>query len=107
MDLVLPADWGGAIEALETAFPGNRDRVAKFFDFVKQVAFWQVAAMRGMPAEQIDPVLFTDGLRSVKPVLDEFFDDVRLEGVLALYWSYLGQPPWKLRFQDLALPLFA
>ncbi|KAF0845320.1 phytoene desaturase family protein [Nocardia caishijiensis] len=107
LDVTLPADWDGAIAALEDQFPGNRDRVAKFFDLLKTITFWQIAAMRGMPAEQIDPVLFRYGLRSVRSVLDEFFDDDRIKLALGMYWTYLGQPPSKLLFQDLALTLFA
>lgn len=106
-DVTLPADWDGAIDALEAEFPGNRDRVAKFFDLVKQVTGWQIAAMRGMPVDQIDPVLFKYGLRPTKEVLDEFFDDDRLTCALGVYWTYLGQPPSKLPFQDFALMLFA
>ncbi|BAD57938.1 phytoene desaturase family protein [Nocardia farcinica] len=107
LDLTLPADWDGAIEAIEAEFPGNRDRAARFFELLKQVTFWQIAAMRGMPVEQIDPVLFTHGLRPLKDVLDEYFDDDRIKTALGMYWTYLGQPPSKLRFQDLALTLFA
>ncbi|MFI7666037.1 phytoene desaturase family protein [Nocardia sp. NPDC049526] len=107
LDLTLPADWDAAIDAVEAEFPGSRDRTAKFFELVKQVTFWQIAAMRGMPVEQIDPVLFEYGLRPLKAVLDEFFDDDRIKVALGMYWTYLGQPPSKLRFQDLALTLFA
>jgi phytoene dehydrogenase-like protein len=107
LDMTLPADWDGAIDAIEAEFPGNRDRAAAFFELLKLVTFWQVAAMRGMPADQIDPVLFKNGLRPTKDVLDEYFDDDRLKAALGMYWTYLGQPPSKLPFQDLALTLFA
>ncbi|MFQ6326882.1 phytoene desaturase family protein [Nocardia sp. CWNU-33] len=107
VDVVLPADWDGAVSAIEEAFPGNGPRARTFFDLVKTVAFWQIAAMRGLPAEQIDPVLFRQGLRPTKDVLDEHFDDDRIKFALSIYWTYLGQPPSKLPFQDLALTLFA
>lgn len=106
-DVTVPADWDGAIDALAAEFPGNRDRAAKFFELVKQVTFWQIAAMRGMPVDQIDPLLFKYGLRPTKEVLDEFFDDDRAKSALGMYWTYLGQPPSKLPFQDFALTLFA
>ncbi|MGK8524832.1 FAD-dependent oxidoreductase [Nocardia asteroides] len=107
LDVTLPADWEAAAVALDEQAPGNKDRVSRFFELVKQVTFWQVAAMRGMPVEQIDPALFRYGLRPLKDVLDEYFDDDRIKLALGTYWSYLGQPPSKLRFQDLALTLFA
>ncbi|HJT94766.1 MAG TPA: FAD-dependent oxidoreductase, partial [Mycobacterium sp.] len=46
------------------------------------------------------------GLRSTKEVLDEHFDDQRVKSALGVYWTYLGQPPSKLRFDDMALLLF-
>ncbi|TWP47035.1 NAD(P)/FAD-dependent oxidoreductase [Lentzea tibetensis] len=107
LDVTLPADWDGAVDALEAAFPGNRVRVQKFFDLVKQTTYWQMAAMRGTPAEQVDAVVFRQGLRPTQDVLDEHFDDQRIKLVLGSYWSYLGQPPSVLRFQDMAMLLFA
>ncbi|MEV7565514.1 phytoene desaturase family protein [Streptomyces tanashiensis] len=106
-DVTLPAEWGAATAALEQAFPGNRARVEKFFDLVRNVAFWQVAAVRGTPAEQVDPVLFRQALRPVEDVLDEHFTDTDLKSVLSLYWTYVGQPPSRMAFQDLAMVLFA
>jgi prolycopene isomerase len=103
LDVTLPADWGGAADVLEEAFPGNRARVAKFFDLVKSVTGWQMAAMRGMPSEQIDPVLFHNALRPSQDVLDEHFDDEALKVALSAYWPYLGQPPSRMPFQDLAM----
>lgn len=107
VDFVMPADWDGAIDAVEAAFPGNGARTREFFDLVKKITFWQVAAMRGMPSDQIDPVLFKYGLATVQQVLDEYFDDERLKYALGIYWTYLGQPPSNLAFQDLAITLFA
>jgi phytoene dehydrogenase-like protein len=106
-DVTIPADWGAATDALESAFPGNRARLDRFFQLVRDLTFWQIAAMRGMPADQIDPLLFRHGLRPSKDVLDEHFDDPGLKSALGMYWVYLGQPPAKLPFQDLALTLFA
>ncbi|WP_113704335.1 phytoene desaturase family protein [Nonomuraea lactucae] len=107
VDVTLPADRAAAIETLEEAFPGNRSRVEKFLDLVSNVTILQIAAMRGTSPEQIDPVLFRYGLRPSKDVLDEHFDDPGLKAALGVYWTYLGQPPSKLAFQDLALTLFA
>ncbi|MCD0449270.1 NAD(P)/FAD-dependent oxidoreductase [Actinocorallia sp. API 0066] len=106
-DVTLPADWAGAADALEAAFPGNRSAVERFFQLVKDVTFGQIAAMRGMPPEQLDPVLFRQALRPLKDVLDDHFADPGIKFVLGNYWVYLGQPPSRLAFQDLALTLFA
>ncbi|WP_432143456.1 phytoene desaturase family protein [Streptomyces sp. bgisy084] len=106
-DVTLPADWTAAVDALSDAFPGNRAGVERFFQLLKDTTIWQIAAMRGLPAEQIDPDYFRQGLRPYGEVLDDHFDDPRLKSALAAYWPYLGQPPSRVAFQDLALMLFA
>lgn len=106
-DVTVPADWAGAVDALDSEFPGNRERLERFFELVRQVTFWQVAAIRGLPAARIDPVLFRTGLRPLQSVLAEHFEDAGLRHALGVYWSYLGQPPSALAFQDFALTLFA
>lgn len=107
LDVTLPADWNGITDALDEAFPGNRPRIEKFLDLLRTITFWQIAAMRGQPAGRIDPVLFRQGMRPLKDVLDERFDDEGLKYALGIYWTYLGQPPSRLLFQDLALTLYA
>ncbi|MER5972287.1 NAD(P)/FAD-dependent oxidoreductase [Streptomyces sp. NPDC002055] len=106
-DVTLPADWTAAVDVLSDAFPGNRERVERFFQLLKETTIWQIAAMRGLPAERIDPGYFRQGLRPYSEVLDDHFDDPRLKSALAAYWPYLGQPPSRVAFQDLALMLFA
>ncbi|WP_328841641.1 NAD(P)/FAD-dependent oxidoreductase [Streptomyces europaeiscabiei] len=105
-DVTLPADWAGAVDALENAFPGNRARVERFFALVRDVTFWYIAALRKTPADAIDPVLFRQALRPLKDVLDEHFDDPGLKSVLGTYWPYIGQPPSRLAFQEMALMLY-
>jgi prolycopene isomerase len=107
LDVTIPADWQGAVEALEAAFPGNRSRIEDFFALVKLITFCQVAVMRNAPTDQVDPRYFHEALRPVAEVLDDFFDDDGLKMALSVYWTYLGQPPSVLPFQDFALTLFA
>jgi len=108
LDVTLPACWAGAASVLESVSPGSRPGVEKFFELVRDVAFWHVAAMQGTPGERIDPVLFRHGLRPFQDVLDEHFgDDAAVKTALAAYWPYLGLPPSQLSFQDMALLLFA
>lgn len=106
-DIVLPADWDGLIQTIEEHFPGNGANAEAFFDLVRTVAMWQVAAMRGMPADDIDARLFTQGLRPLSEVLADHFAEPALRNALAAYWAYLGDPPSSLPFQDFALTFFA
>lgn len=106
-DVTIPVGQGAAIDALEAAFPGNRARLEQFFELLQRVSYSQVGALRGASAEQLDPVLFVHGLRPLKDVLDEYFDDAGLKHVLGVYWVYLGLPPGDITFQDWALTFFA
>ncbi|MUL64596.1 phytoene dehydrogenase [Mycobacterium sp. CBMA 234] len=106
-DVTIPTDWGQASDNLEDAFPGNRIAIEKFFELVRTITMCQVGAMRGAPADKLDPVLFTHGLRSLAEVLDEYFTDPRLKHVLGVYWTYLGLPPGQITFQDWALTFYA
>ena len=73
--------------------PDSQKRLERFFELVKTTTFWQIAARRGMPEEQIDEAYFRLALRPLREVLDEHFDDPGLKHTLAVYWTYLGQPP--------------
>lgn len=105
-DVTLPADWAGVVDALEDAFPGNRQRVERFFALVKDIVFWYIAVLRKAPVD-VDPVFFRQALRPFKDVLDEHFDDPRIKSALGAYWPYLGPPPSGLAFQEMALVIFA
>jgi phytoene dehydrogenase-like protein len=114
LDVTLPADWGEAADAIEAAFPGNRAAVERFFALCREVTMWQLVARRAgrdpALAEQLTgpgAALLRHGLRPLQDVLDEHFDDERVAYVLAAYWSYLGQPPSRLPFLDIAILLFA
>ena len=106
-DLTLPASWDGIADRIEESFPGNRARVESFFALVRKVTVELTAVMRGRKAERVDPVLFRHGLRTAQDVLDEYFTDQRVIYLLSAYWGYLGQPPSRLSFQDLALFLYS
>ncbi|MFJ9691428.1 phytoene desaturase family protein [Kitasatospora sp. NPDC101183] len=112
LDVTLPADWTGAAEALDEAFPGNLDRLKRFFGLCREVAMWQVMAQRSSGERARRAVtrggeaLLRQGLRPVTAVLDEYFDDERVKTALGAYWYYLGQPPSRLPFQELATLLY-
>jgi len=109
LDVTLPADWQGVVDAIEDAFPGNRTRVESFMELVGEVGNWQLVARANLqkPQEMTEwltglPRVRRNGLRPAKDVLDEHFDDDRIKHVLASYWSYNGQLPSTLPFMDLA-----
>lgn len=65
-DVTLPADWVGAVDALEDAFPGNRARVGRFLALARDVTFWYIVALRKMPADDIDPHWWSVGIRELQ-----------------------------------------
>ncbi|WP_245721746.1 phytoene desaturase family protein [Nocardia crassostreae] len=106
-DVRLPPDWQGATEALEAAFPGNRERIERFFALVKGVAMWNMVASRGLLAlDKLGPTLFENALRPLRDVLDDHFQDEGIKSVLGSYWVYLGMPPSRLPFQEMAMMLY-
>ncbi|MFF5521813.1 phytoene desaturase family protein [Streptomyces coeruleorubidus] len=102
-DVIVPADWDGAVSALDDAFPGNRVALERYFELIRRVALAHLGALGRAPADQLDPGLFRHGLRTVKDVLDQHFEELGLKSALATYWTYLGVPPSRLPFQDFAL----
>lgn len=106
LDVTLPADWDAAVDLLEDVFPGNRDRVRRFLDLARAVTIAGMTAARATTVAEIDPVWFRYSLRPTQQVLDEYFDDEGIKAALGMYWMYLGQPPSKLPFQELATVLF-
>lgn len=107
LDVTLSATWEGIADEIEASFPGSRAQVVGFLDLVRKVTIELTGVMRGRRAERIDPLLFRQGLRSAQEVLDEHFTDDRVKHLLSAYWGYLGQPPSRLSFQDLALFLYS
>lgn len=107
LDVVIPADWSRALDVLDAHFPGNRVAVERFFDLVRTVTFWQMAALKGARASRIDRAYFDYALRPLDSVLDELITDDRLRYTLGAYWLYIGQPPSVVAFQDFALMLYA
>ncbi|MFI6213454.1 phytoene desaturase family protein [Nocardia brasiliensis] len=106
-DVRLPPDWQGATKALEAAFPGNRERIERFFGLVKGVAMWNMVASRGLLAlDKLGPTLFENALRPLRDVLDDHFQDEGIKSVLGSYWVYLGMPPSRLPFQEMAMMLY-
>ncbi len=109
LDVTLPADWEGVVDAIEEQFPGNRSKVRKFLELCREVGMWQLVARANLhkPQEQQEwlsglPEVRRHGLRPVRDVLDEHFDDDRVKFVLSSYWSYNGQLPGTLPFIDIA-----
>lgn len=110
MDLVLPADKGGVIEALQGRFPAERMNISRFFDLVYRF-FSEVISAFYMKDPEVTPekypLYFKYAFRDTQSVLDAHFTDPLLKLAVGIYWCYMGLPPRLLAFSDLAAILFA
>jgi prolycopene isomerase len=113
LDITLPADRDATVAVLEQAFPGSKASVERFLDLCRDVTLQSGDAMRQLAqpgglaaARERAATYFRYAMRSTKDVLDEFFTDQRLKFVLASYWGYIGQPPSRLPFAQMAAVIF-
>jgi len=109
LDVTLPADRNGAIEALVTRFPSEEEGIKQLFGLIYQFA---QDMFKGVVGRDPDfnaakyPALCNYALRDSESVMSEFITDPLLKLTIASYWAYIGQPPKTMSFLDLALLLF-
>jgi phytoene dehydrogenase-like protein len=110
LDITIPADREGAIDALKTRFPEEAAAIDAFFELVWAFAMQFIGAFYLRDPERSRekyPLYFRYALRSFGSVLDEYFRDPLLKMTLGTYWGYAGLPPSRLSFSDMTLMLWA
>lgn len=110
IDITLKPDRADVIRQLQHAFPKEKQAIDQFFDFTYNF-FMQVISVMYMkdPEASVEkyPLYFKYALKSARQVLDEFTKDPLLKAVLSPYWTYIGLPPSKMAFTELAAMYFA
>jgi prolycopene isomerase len=109
LNVTLPADRQGVIEALIARFPQEAEGIQRFFGLT-----WQLVQdlFKGLAGRDPDfgaakyPGFCNYALLDSETVMNEFVRDPLLKLAIASYWGYVGQPPKSLSFMDLALLLF-
>ena len=115
----LPADRKQCEEHLGREFPAERDAIRRYFETVyafcaESAAFaaksakstGEASALKkaimkaGFP--KLYPTLAKYALKSTQEVLDEFFQDPKLQLALSAYWCFMGVPPVRFPFAILA-----
>jgi len=110
LDITLGADRTRTVDALRDRFPKEGPAVEKFFDLVFNFCLEMVGAIfLGDPeaSGQKYPLYCKYALKPAQAVMDEYFTDPMLKAVLCMYWPYIGLPPERLSFADLATLLWA
>ncbi|MBW2612290.1 MAG: NAD(P)/FAD-dependent oxidoreductase [Deltaproteobacteria bacterium] len=104
--ITLPPDIGEITFLLQGLFPKEKKEIKAYLDLVTKVAY-DVISILYMQDPDVSkakyPEYFKYALKSTQEVLDSFFEDPLLKSVLGAYWGYLGLPPDRLSFSDLAL----
>lgn len=110
LDLSLKADKNQVIEELQRRFPKERDNIDKFFDLIYKF-FAEIVGAFYLKDPNVSrekyPLYFKYALMNSQDVLEQFFKDPLLMWAITTYWPYLGLPPRKLSFSNLALLLVA
>lgn len=114
LDVTLPASWSGIRRLLQALHPAESAAIERFMTLCEKVtleSFMTLPQATRANSEallkSLCPTYLQYGLRSAREVLDEFFSDAKLKNILATYWLYLGVPPERLPFSDLATMLYA
>lgn len=110
LDILLEPDRARATATLKRHFPEEAERIEVFFDLVYKV-FGEVIGAFYFKDPEIHrdkyPLYFQYGLKPLQAVLDDHFRDPLLKAALTPYWTYMGLPPSRLSFIDMAAMLFA
>jgi phytoene dehydrogenase-like protein len=109
-DVTLKADKADSIDALKTKFPHESENIERFFNLVWSYCdqWVHIMFMRDSEASPAKyPLYFKYALKPMQDVLDEFINDLHLQIIIGMYWSYLGIPPSKLPFGEFAVVLWA
>lgn len=109
IDLALPSDRVASQEVLKARFPREKEAIDKYFDLVFELCMqWvNIDVLKDPEASREKyPLFYHYRFKDASSVLDEFFTDPELKLVVGIYWMYLGMPPSRLAFFDLALVFF-
>lgn len=114
IDITLPASWSGLRGTLQAHFPAEHAAIEGFMLACEKLTlegFMTLPQAQKANSETVlqsmCPYFVKYGFRTVKDVLDEFFQDPRLKAVLAAYWTYTGVAPSEMPFPDLAQMIYA
>jgi prolycopene isomerase len=108
IDITLKADREACISTLQESFPAEKEQITAFFDLVYKFCLEFFSTFRDPEANaENHPLYFKYALQNTSTVLDEYFTDPVLKLVLSTYWGYVGVPPSRLTFADMAILLFA
>jgi len=108
--VTLKADRARILATLKEKFPEEAASLDNFFNLVWEFCMQMVSIyFLHDPEASRDkyPLYFRYALKSSQEVLDEFLKDPYLKMTIVSYWGYVGLPPSRLSFTDMAMLLWA
>ena len=108
--VTLKANKVELVATLKDKFPDEGSAIEKFFDLVWDFSTQMISVYYLKDPETSKekyPLYFKYALKTSQEVLDSFFKDPFLKMAIASYWGYVGLPPSRLSFTDLAILLWA
>ncbi|MGB9498252.1 MAG: phytoene desaturase family protein [Dissulfuribacterales bacterium] len=110
IDITLKPDLHQVIEELQHHFPHEKDGIKNFFDLLYNF-FLQVINVFYLKDPETSrekyPLYFQYALKNTEEVMAQFISDPLLQMVLSPYATYVGVPPSKMAFADMAAMFFS
>ncbi len=108
--VTLKANRTELVAGLKDKFPEEGAAIEKFFTLVWDFSAQMISVYYLKDPETSKekyPLYFKYALKTTQEVLDSFFKDPYLKMAIASYWGYVGLPPSRLSFTDMAILLWS
>ena len=110
VDITLKPDLPAVIDELTRRFPHEKDGIKAYFDLLYNF-FLQVINVFYLKDPETSrekyPLYFQYALKDTEQVMAQFIEDLLLKTVLCPYATYVGVPPSKMAFADMAAMFFS
>jgi prolycopene isomerase len=110
IDITLKPDLAGVIAELTRHFPHEKEGISGYFDLLYNF-FLQVISVFYLKDPETSrekyPLYFQYALKNTEDVMAQFISDPLLKTVLSPYATYVGVPPSKMAFADMAAMFFS
>ena len=109
LSITLKPDREMIVEELTKHFPAEKQGIKGYMDLIYNFFTEAIGAqyMNDPDASpERYPLYFKYALKTTQQAMDSFIKDPTLKTVLSPYWSYIGLPPNKMNFHDMAAMIY-
>lgn len=105
LDITLKPNRQDIVIELQKHFPKEKEGIAGYFDFIYRY-FSEALGAFYMQDPDISkekyPLYFEYALKNADEVMNQYISDPLLKFAVSPYWTYIGIPPTKMTFHDMA-----